>query len=111
MRRSGERSEKRQRLSRTPSGLKVMSLRSNPLAVVVRAQPAMHDLQVLNGGGTSHVEEVVASTAVARTAALSPAEVSEAVLYGDALTDARASSAGLGQLAETLLQELTVGDG
>src|SRR5262245_12305948 len=96
--------------ARTPSGLKVRSLRSQPLVVVVRAEPAMHDLQVLHGGSTSHVEEVVANTAVARTAALAPAEMSQAVLHGDALADSRTSVAGLGKSAETLLQELAVGD-
>jgi hypothetical protein len=83
--------------------LKATSLRRNPLVVVVRAHAAVHDFQVLDGGGASHIKEVVANTTVAGAATLSPAEVSEAVLYGDAFADTRAPGAGLGQLAESLL--------
>src|SRR5262249_26433602 len=97
--------------ARTPNGLKVASLRSTPLVVVVRDDPAMHRLKVLDGGGAPYVEEVLANAAVTGAAALPSPEVSEAVLHSDAFADPRAAVACLGQLAEALLQEFTVGDG
>jgi hypothetical protein len=87
----------RQLPARASNSLKVGSLRSNPLAVVVRDDAALHRLEVLDGRVAAHVEEILARTAVARAAAFPSAEVSEPVLHNDAFADPRADLACLGK--------------
>lgn len=63
--------------SRTPNGLKGISLRGLTL----------NGLEVLEGSRPTHVEEVLAHAAVARATALAPDEVRELVLYGHPLAE------------------------
>jgi hypothetical protein len=71
----------------------------------------MHRLQVLDGGGAPYVEEVLADNAVPGAAALTSAEVSEAVFHSDAFADPRAAVACLGQLARRCCRNSLYGDG
>src|SRR6185312_8008104 len=97
---------------RAPNGLKVLSSRCPP-KVLVRGsrEPAVDRFQVLHGGRTAEVEEVLPCSAVAGAAALAAADVSEAVFDGHSLAEPSATTRGRDELAEPMLQPLVVCDG
>lgn len=70
----------------------------------------MHGLEVLDGSGSANVEEVLADSAIAGSPALAATEVGKTVFDSDALANPSASSPGLGELAEALLQEFAARD-
>lgn len=71
----------------------------------------MHGLQILDCRGAAYVEEVLANPTVACATALATTQVSEAVFDADTLAKACSPGAGLGELAQALLQELVVSNG
>ena len=92
--------------SRTPNGLREMSLRSLSRLDFC----TMECLQVLDGARSSEVEGVFSDTEVARVVPLALRDMGELVLDHRALTQRFASSGSLDLLAKPLLELFVLGD-
>ena len=70
----------------------------------------LHDLQILDGGGTAHVIGVLPGAVVTRTAALPVADAREAVFDGYALTKSLPTGLRARHVAESLLKSFIFED-